>query len=277
MADLDEGGPRVPFTRSPSHLAAASGPVLELRDVVVRYGAATAVAGVSLQVGEGEAVTLLGANGAGKSTLLRAISGLVPLGGGAIRYGGRDLARVPGYRRARSGIAHVPEGRRVFSSFSVRDNLLMGAYSQGQGVEARLGEVYERFPILFERRGQLGGSLSGGEQQMLAIGRALMSGPRLLLLDEPSLGLSPIAITQVFEAIRRVREEGVSMLLVEQNSTLALEVADRACVLRTGKVVLEGASRDIKSQDKLLRAYLGSPGRDRAGGKENGKEVVPRQ
>jgi branched-chain amino acid transport system ATP-binding protein len=247
--------------------------ILEVREATIRYGAAVAVAGVSLHVGDGEAVTLLGANGAGKSTLLRAISGLIPMAGGVVRYAGRDLARVPGYQRARHGIAHVPEGRRVFSTFTVRENLLMGAYSRGAAAaEARLKDIFERFPILSERRDQLGGSLSGGEQQMLAIGRALMSGPRLLLLDEPSLGLSPIAITQVFEAIRRVREEGVSMLLVEQNSTLALEVADRACVLRTGKVVLEGATSEIKSQDKLLRAYLGSPGK--GDGKETGKEVA---
>jgi branched-chain amino acid transport system ATP-binding protein len=247
--------------------------ILEVQDATIRYGAAVAVAGVSLDVGEGEAVTLLGANGAGKSTLLRAISGLIPLAGGAVRYGGRDLAKVPGYQRARDGIAHVPEGRRVFSTFTVRENLLMGAYGRAGAVaETRLKDVFGRFPILSERRDQLGGSLSGGEQQMLAIGRALMSGPRLLLLDEPSLGLSPIAITQVFEAIRRVREEGVSMLLVEQNSTLALEVADRAYILRTGKVVLDGATSEIKSQDKLLRAYLGSPGK--GDGKGNGKEVV---
>jgi branched-chain amino acid transport system ATP-binding protein len=250
-----------------------SEPILEVQDAAVRYGAAVAVAGVSLEVGQGEAVTLLGANGAGKSTLLRAVSGLIPLAGGSIRYAGRDLARVPGYQRARDGIAHVPEGRRIFGPFTVRENLLMGAHQQrGAAVEARMKSVFERFPILSERCDQLGSSLSGGEQQMLAIGRALMSGPRLLLLDEPSLGLSPIAITQVFEAIRRVREEGVSMLLVEQNSTLALEVADRAYILRTGKVVLSGQTSEIKSQDRLLRAYLGSPGK--GDGQGAGKEVV---
>ncbi|MGA2080192.1 MAG: ABC transporter ATP-binding protein [Holophaga sp.] len=254
-------------------------PVLQVQDAFIRYGAAAAVSGVSLAVGENEVVALLGANGAGKSTLLKAVSGLIPLASGSVRYLGRNLAKVPGHQRARDGIAHVPEGRRIFSTFTVRENLLMGAYSRrGHEVETRLQGVFERFPILAERRNQAGGSLSGGEQQMLAIGRALMSGPRLLLLDEPSLGLSPIAITTVFEAIRKVREEGVSMLLVEQNSTLALEVADRACILRTGKVVLEGGSAEIRSQERLLRAYLGSPGKSQAapggGAREAGKEVV---
>jgi branched-chain amino acid transport system ATP-binding protein len=247
--------------------------ILEVRDAVIRYGAAVAVAGVSLEVREGQAVTLLGANGAGKSTLLKAISGLIPLAGGSVSYAGRDLARVPGYQRARDGIAHVPEGRRTFSTFTIRENLLMGAYSQPSAtIEERMKGVFERFPMLYERRNQTAGSLSGGEQQMLAIGRALMSAPRLLLLDEPSLGLSPIAIATVFAAIRKVREEGVSMLLVEQNSTLALEVADQAYIMRTGKVVLSGLSGEIKSQDKILRAYLGSPGK--GDGQESGKEVV---
>ncbi len=248
-----------------------SEPILDLQEVTISYGAAVAVAGVSLTVREGEVVAILGANGAGKSTLLKAISGLIPLGGGVIRYAGRDLAKVAGHQRARDGIAHVPEGRRIFASLSIRENLIMGAYSQPSSVvEARMKSTFGRFPILSERRSQNGGSLSGGEQQMLAIGRALMSGPRLLLLDEPSLGLSPIAIEQVFQAIRRVREEGVSMLLVEQNSTLALEIADRAYILRTGKVVLSGDSAEIRSQDRLLHAYLGSPCKDddQAGGKE---------
>jgi branched-chain amino acid transport system ATP-binding protein len=247
--------------------------ILEVQDAVIRYGAAVAVAGVSLQVRDGETVTLLGANGAGKSTLLKAISGLIPMAGGSVRFLGQDLARVQGYQRARNGIAHVPEGRRTFSTFTVRENLVMGAYTQpGATVETRMRGVFERFPILHERRNQAAGSLSGGEQQMLAIGRALMSEPRLLLLDEPSLGLSPIAIATVFGAIRNLRAEGVSILLVEQNSTLALEVADRATILRTGRVVLEGPSSDIKSQDRILRAYLGSPGK--GDGQEARREVV---
>jgi branched-chain amino acid transport system ATP-binding protein len=250
-------------------------PLLDVRDVSISYGAAVAVSGVSINVRENEVVAILGANGAGKSTLLKAISGLIPLSGGIIRYAGKDLAKVPGYQRARDGIAHVPEGRRIFTSLSIRENLVMGAYSQPTTVvEARMKGAFARFPILSERRDQTGGSLSGGEQQMLAIGRAIMSGPRLLLLDEPSLGLSPVAIDQVFEAIRKVREEGVSMLLVEQNSTLALEVADRAYVLRTGKVVLSGNSDEIRSQDRLLHAYLGSPCEDddQAIGKEVASE-----
>ncbi len=246
-------------------------PILDVQDVTICYGAAVAVAGVSLTVHEGEVVAILGANGAGKSTLLKAISGLIPLSGGVIRYAGKDLAKVPGYQRARDGIAHVPEGRRIFAGLSIRENLIMGAYGQPTSVtEARMKSTFARFPILSERRNQNGGSLSGGEQQMLAIGRAIMSGPHLLLLDEPSLGLSPVAIDQVFQAIRKVREEGVSMLLVEQNSTLALEVADRAYILRTGKVVLSGDSVEIQSQDRLLHAYLGSPCKedDPASGKE---------
>jgi branched-chain amino acid transport system ATP-binding protein len=243
--------------------------ILEVQDVTIRYGAAVAVAGVSLHVGANEVVAILGANGAGKSTLLKAISGLIPLAGGTIRYAGRDLAKVPGYQRARDGIAHVPEGRRIFATLSIRENLVMGGYSQPTtAVEARMRRTFEQFPILQERRNQAGGSLSGGEQQMLAIARALMSEPRLLLLDEPSLGLSPIAIEQVFAAIRKVREQGVSMLLVEQNSTLALAVADRVCVLRTGRVVLSGSCGEIRSQDGLLRAYLGSPGKQEDTGEE---------
>ncbi len=234
--------------------------LLEVRDAVIRYGAAVAVAGVSLDVKEKEVVALLGANGAGKSSLLKAVSGLIPLNSGTIRYAGEDLARVPGYRRARNGMAHVPEGRRVFSELSVKENLFMGAYGQPRArAEQRLKGIFERFPVLADRRNQAGGSLSGGEQQLLAIGRALMSGPRLLIIDEPSLGLSPIAIDRVYETIRSVHEEGVSLLLVEQNATLAMDVANRVYVLRTGKVALSGDCEGMRSQEKLLRAYLGSP------------------
>ena len=235
--------------------------VLKLDEICISYGAAVAVSKVSMNVEQGEVVALLGANGAGKSSLLRAISGLVPVQSGAIDYGGKDLLKVPSYQRARNGIAHVPEGRHIFSSFSVQENLAMGAYCRDSGSipeQSRL--VYDRFPRLLERRNQAGGSLSGGEQQMLAIGRALMSQPRLLLLDEPSLGLSPIAIDTVFDAIRKVREEGVSMLLVEQNSEMALSVADRVYILRTGRLVLEGTSDEIRGNPDLLNAYLGSPG-----------------
>lgn len=248
--------------------------ILDVQDATIRYGAAVAVASVSLNVREKEVVALLGANGAGKSSLLKAISGLIPLSKGIIRFAGKDLARVPGYQRARDGIAHVPEGRRIFSTFSIRENLMMGAYSQPSTlVGERLKDIFERFPVLSDRRNQMGGSLSGGEQQILAIGRALMSKPRLLLLDEPSLGLSPIAIDQVYETIRKVHEEGVSILLVEQNTTLALSVADRVYILRTGKVVLSGNCSEISSQDRLLRAYLGSSGEEDSQENDN-KEVV---
>jgi len=248
--------------------------ILDVQDATIRYGAAVAVAGVSLNVREKEVVALLGANGAGKSSLLKAISGLIPLSKGTIRYVGKDLARVPGYQRARNGIAHVPEGRRIFSTFSVRENLMMGAYSQpGALLGEQLKDMFDRFPILSNRRNQMGGSLSGGEQQILAIARALMSKPRLLLLDEPSLGLSPVALDQVYETIRKVHGEGVNMLLVEQNTALALSVADRVYILRTGKVVLSGNCGEISSQDRLLRAYLGSSGEEDTQKNDN-KEVV---
>lgn len=248
--------------------------VLDVQDAIIRYGAAVAVAGVSLSVREKEVVALLGANGAGKSSLLKAISGLIPLNSGMIRYAGKDLARVPGYQRARDGIAHVPEGRRIFSTFSIRENLMMGAYSQPSALLGeQLKDMFDRFPILSNRQNQMGGSLSGGEQQILAIARALMSKPRLLLLDEPSLGLSPIAIDQVYETIQKVHEEGVSILLVEQDTTLALSIADRVYVLRTGKVRLSGNCSEISSQDRLLRAYLGSSGEEDTQNNDN-KEVV---
>jgi branched-chain amino acid transport system ATP-binding protein len=247
--------------------------ILDVQDVTICYGPAVAVAGVSLNVREKEVVALLGANGAGKSTLLKAISGLIPLRSGAIRYEGKDLARVPGYQRARDGIAHIPEGRRVFSTFSIKENLMMGAYGQANTVvRERLKDVFERFPFLSERRNQTASSLSGGEQQTLAIGRALMSAPRLLLLDEPSLGLSPIAIDQVYDTIQKVHEEGVSMLLVEQNTTLALALADRVYILRTGNCVLSGNCCDVRSQESLLRAYLGPSVKQEA--HESDEEVV---
>lgn len=234
--------------------------LLDIHEATIRYGAAVAVSGVSMAVGDGRVVALLGANGAGKSSLLKAVSGLVTLNGGAVSYAGQDLARVPGYRRARIGIAHVPEGRRIFGELSVTENLLVGGYGQPKAeLRRRLEGIFQRFPVLSERRDQMGGSLSGGEQQLLAIGRALMSKPRLLLLDEPSLGLSPVAVERVYQMIKQVHEEGVSILLVEQNARLALTVADRVYVLRTGKVVLSGDSGSMRSQEELMRAYLGSP------------------
>ncbi|MHB0885601.1 MAG: ABC transporter ATP-binding protein [Bacillota bacterium] len=234
--------------------------LLDIHEAVIRYGAAVAVSGVSMAVGDGQVVALLGANGAGKSSLLKAVSGLVPLSGGAVTYAGQDLTRVPGYRRARVGMAHVPEGRRIFGELSVTENLLVGGYGRSKAeLRRRLDGIFQRFPVLAERRNQMGGSLSGGEQQLLAIGRALMSKPRLLLLDEPSLGLSPVAVERVYEMIRQVHQEGVSILLVEQNARLAMTVADRVYVLRTGKVVLSGDSGNIRSQEELMRAYLGSP------------------
>jgi len=233
--------------------------LLDIRDAVVRYGAAEAVRGVSLSVPDGRVVALLGANGAGKSSLLKAVSGLVPLREGTVIFAGRDLGRVPGYRRARMGIAHVPEGRRIFGELSVTENLLIGGYGRPKNeVAEQLEAIFKRFPVLYERRRQMGGSLSGGEQQLLAIGRALMSRPRLLLLDEPSLGLSPVAVEQVYQMIKQVHQEGVGILLVEQNANLALAVASHVYVLRTGKVVLSGETAQVQSQKELLKAYLGS-------------------
>jgi len=239
--------------------------LLDIRDAVIRYGAAEAVRGASLSVPDGQVVALLGANGAGKSSLLKAVSGLVPLHGGTVTFAGQDLGRVPGHRRARLGIAHVPEGRRIFGELSVTENLLIGGYGRPKAeLSQQLDATFKRFPVLHERRRQMGGSLSGGEQQLLAIGRALMSRPRLLLLDEPSLGLSPVAIDQVYQMISQVHQEGVGILLVEQNANLALAVASQVYVLRTGKVVLSGDSGKVQSQEELMRAYLGSPVKEAA-------------
>jgi branched-chain amino acid transport system ATP-binding protein len=227
--------------------------LLELRDVEARYGAVRVLHGVTLDVGDGEVVAVLGPNGAGKTTMLRAISGTVRRGG-EIRFGGTPLARSPG-AAARGGIAHVPEGRGTFAEFSVRDNLRLGAYTRRH---ADLDGVYALFPWLRERASQQAGTLSGGEQQMLAVGRALVSRPRLLLLDEPSLGLAPIVVQEIFGIVRRLNEEqGLSVLVVEQNANVALETAHRAYVLESGRVAVEGASGDLRENEAVRRSYLG--------------------
>ncbi len=238
--------------------------LLELDDVRVNYGAIAALRGVSFTVDDGEIVTLLGANGAGKTTTLKTISGLRPLAGGRITFEGEDLTAVPAHRRVEMGIGHAPEGRGIFPGMSVRENLDMGAYVRGRAkLDEEHGRVFELFPRLRERQKQPAGTLSGGEQQMLAIGLALMARPKLLLLDEPSLGLAPMLVTQIFEIIKAINEQGTTILLVEQNAAQALQRAHRAYVLETGSIVREGEARVLLDDPSVKAAYLGT---DVAGG-----------
>jgi branched-chain amino acid transport system ATP-binding protein len=233
--------------------------LLEVRDISASYGAVHAVQDVSLALEAGEAVTVVGANGAGKSTTLKAISGLVKLGSGAIRFEGQDLVGRPAYHVAELGIAHVPEGRRVFPDLSVRENLNLGAYlarAKRERAES-LERVFALFPILGERANQRAGTLSGGEQQMLAIGRGLMLRPKLIMLDEPSLGLAPIMVEAAYRGIEAIHQQGVAVLLVEQNLQLALNFADRGYVLESGRVVLEGPARELLENPRIKASYLG--------------------
>ena len=235
--------------------------MLKLESVKVAYGAIQAVKGVSLEVRKGEVVTIIGANGAGKSTLLKSICGLEPVSEGRIQLDGKDVTHVKAHERVGLGIAMSPEGRGVFADQTVRENLMLGAYSRRKDVAATAAAVereFKRFPRLRERQNQLSGTLSGGEQQMLAISRALMSEPRLLLLDEPSLGLAPLIIKDIFNAIRQLREAGLTILLVEQMAKQALGVADRAYVLETGHVTAEGTGRALLNDPKVKAAYLGT-------------------
>jgi len=235
--------------------------VLKIDSVKVSYGAIEAVKGVSLEVRAGEVVTIIGANGAGKSTLLKSIVGLEPVGAGRIFIDGKDCTTVPAYQRVGLGVAMSPEGRGVFADQTVRENLMLGAYSRKKdpgATEAAMEREFMRFPRLKERQDQLAGTLSGGEQQMLAIARALMSEPRLLLLDEPSLGLAPLIIKSIFEAIRELRQSGLTILLVEQMAKQALGVADRAYVLETGLITAEGSGRELLNDPKVKAAYLGA-------------------
>ena len=232
--------------------------ILELRDVQTFYGAIQALKGISIDVYEGEIVTLIGANGAGKTTTLRAIMGLVRTAGGEVRYQGAPTRGIPTHKLVRDGLVLVPEGRIVFANLSVQENLEMGAYARRDGgIAADFERVYALFPRLKERFRQTAGTLSGGEQQMLAIGRALMSRPKVLLLDEPSLGLAPIVVHAIFEAIREIHRAGVPVLLVEQNANAALRHSDRAYVLETGRVSLEGPSAEVAANPKVKEAYLG--------------------
>jgi len=237
--------------------------MLKVRNLEAGYGPLKVLKQVSLHVSAGEIVTLIGANGAGKSTLLRALSGLLATGGGEVLFNGTSIRGLPAERVVDLGIALVPEGRQVFAAMSVRENLILGGYvavrrgRDGQGTLQALEQVYELFPVLRERSEQLAGTLSGGEQQMLAMGRALMTDPRLLMMDEPSMGLAPLIVRDIFRAIQRLRDEGRTVLLVEQNARAALRIADRGYVIETGKLVLEGEAGFLLSDREVQRAYLG--------------------
>jgi branched-chain amino acid transport system ATP-binding protein len=233
--------------------------MLEVKDLHVYYGVIQALKGVSFEVNQGEVIALIGANGAGKTTTLHTLTGLLSAKQGSIIFEGKDITRVPAHKIVRMGIAHVPEGRRVFADLSVYENLIMGAYTRKDKNEIAesLATVYKRFPRLEERKNQRAGTLSGGEQQMLAMGRALMSKPRIIVMDEPSMGLSPIFVNEIFDIIQKVSESGTTVLLVEQNARKALSIADRAYVLETGKVTLEGKAEDLLHNESVQKAYLG--------------------
>jgi len=232
--------------------------ILEVKNLEVSYGAIQALHGVSFEVEQGEIVTLIGANGAGKSTTLRTISGLIRPKSGEVIYEGVDITRVPPHKIVAMGLGHVPEGRRVFPMLTVRENLEMGGFVAPKGeIQTRMMEVFERFPRLKERQRQLAGTLSGGEQQMLAMGRALMAAPKLLLLDEPSMGLSPLLVQEIFKIIKEINARGTTVLLVEQNANMALSIAHRAYVLETGRVVLSGDAKELRENPAVRSAYLG--------------------
>ena len=231
--------------------------MLKIDDIHVYYGAIHAIKGVSFEVGEGEIVALIGANGAGKSTILKTVSGLMHPRSGSISFCGEDIGRTDAYKLLRHGLAHVPEGRRIFQQMTVQDNLEMGAFIHKEVSKDDLERVFNYFPRLKERRKQIAGTLSGGEQQMLAMSRALMSRPKLMMLDEPSMGLAPILIDQIFEIIKQLHKDGTTILLVEQNASKALEIADRAYVLETGNVTLSGTGKELASSDEVKKAYLG--------------------
>lgn len=233
--------------------------LLTIENLEVFYGVINAIKGISFEVNEGEIIALIGANGAGKTTILNTITGLVPAKSGSIKFEGKDLLKTPAHKIVSMGIAHVPEGRRIFQQLTVFENLKLGAYTRKDKKEIAdtLELVYERFPRLKERRTQIAGTLSGGEQQMLAMGRALMSHPKIILMDEPSMGLSPLYVTEIFDIIRSVNESGTTVLLVEQNAKKALSIANRAYVLETGKIVLSGDAHELMNNDSVKKAYLG--------------------
>ncbi|MCA1961911.1 MAG: ABC transporter ATP-binding protein [Desulfomonile sp.] len=236
--------------------------MLEIQDLRVKYGGIEALKGISLTVEEKRIVTLLGANGAGKSTTIRAVSGIARIFSGAVRFNGHDLRGMPAHLIQRLGLVHVPEGRRIFANLTVRENLVMGAYNNRDlhDLNATMERVFSIFPVLGTRLNQLGGTLSGGEQQMLAVGRALMSKPRLLMMDEPSLGLAPLMVKEVFRVIEEIRSEGVTIFLVEQNANAALRIADRAYVLESGRIVLAGTGAELLDNPRVKEYYLGEAG-----------------
>lgn len=233
--------------------------MLKVTDLQVYYGVIQALKGISFEVNEGEVIALIGANGAGKTTILHTVTGLINQKAGKIEFEGKDISHTPAYKIVAEGMAHVPEGRRVFAELSVYDNLMMGAYTRKDKKEIAetLAMVYKRFPRLEERKKQMAGTLSGGEQQMLAMGRALISHPKLLMLDEPSMGLAPILVGQIFAIIRELHQSGTTILLVEQNAEMALQVADRAYVLESGKIALSGTGHELAESDSIKKAYLG--------------------
>lgn len=233
--------------------------MLEVKDLHVHYGFIEAIKGIDFEVNKGEVIALIGANGAGKTTILHTVSGLLQATRGSVVFNDKDITKIPGHKIVSLGMAHVPEGRRVFAQLSVYENLLMGAYTRNnkEEIEQTLQMVYTRFPRLEERKNQLAGTLSGGEQQMLAMGRALMSHPSIILMDEPSMGLSPIFVNEIFDIIKEVSAGGTTVLLVEQNAKKALSIADRAYVLETGKIVLSGDAKELMNNDAIKKAYLG--------------------
>lgn len=233
--------------------------MLEVRDLQVYYGMIHAIKGISFNVNQGEVIALIGANGAGKTTTLHTITGLLAPKSGSVLFEGKDITKVPAHKIVSMGMAHVPEGRRVFAELSVYENLKLGAYTRKdkKEIEETLARVYKSFPRLEERKNQLAGTLSGGEQQMLAMGRALMSKPKIILMDEPSMGLSPILVEEIFHIIREISAGGTTVLLVEQNAKKALAIADRAYVLETGNIVLSGDAKEMMNNDSIKKAYLG--------------------
>ncbi|MEV4180316.1 ABC transporter ATP-binding protein [Streptosporangium canum] len=232
--------------------------LLEVKDINVHYGKIQALKGVSLEVDEGEIVTLIGANGAGKTTTLRTISGLRGLTSGSIIFNGQDITKMPGHKRVLAGIGQSPEGRGVFPGMTVHENLLMGAYARRGDLSKDLDEVYELFPRLAERRTQMGGTMSGGEQQMVAIGRALMTQPKVLLLDEPSMGLAPMLVAQIFSIIQEINRRGTTVLLIEQNASQALQIANRAYILETGSIMKSAPASELLNDPAVQEAYLGA-------------------
>ena len=233
--------------------------MLEIKDLYVNYGMIAALKGISFEVNEGEVIALIGANGAGKTTTLHTITGLLHAKSGSITFNGVELTKTPAHKIVEMGIAHVPEGRRIFQNLTVLDNLKLGAFTRKdkENISKDIEMVYERFPRLAERKTQIAGTLSGGEQQMLAMGRALMSNASMLMLDEPSMGLSPLLVQEIFDIIQNVHKEGMTILLVEQNAQMALSVADRAYVLETGRVVMEGTGAELLTNERVRSAYLG--------------------